>query len=663
MSLFKRASLRTKLILPIIFFTGLIFVVSQVYSFSRAYEAQKAHVIERVIALASGVAFNLQGAILFHDAYAASQVMDAFSADDEIVRANLVTADGAEFSQYRASLTRLPNLSTSQQNELEEKSFIFGDAYIFLKVPVTIEGETIAHLNLTVGKGSFDDIYQDSVDNAILYLVLLTLSSTVLYMAVQRFIIKPVYALNRATQNVIERKDQQTKIPLEAEDEIGDLVSAFNIMLERISQRDTQVAFTLDKLEQEKFFANEVIEAVQHALLVVNERGIVEHFNASTTQVFKCTHQYLQGIRLLDLIKSEENSFLSSAIKLGREFDDKLLRVNDVFGKNQLIRVSCRKLTKQNLYLFAILDVTEAEQARNRQRLAASVFESSQDGLLVINCDGEISIANPAVTRLLGYEQELLIEKRPEDIFQWKQFGAMMADIQEAVSNFGHWQGEVWEHHKDGHSVPIFARVSRLLNIEKEGSYDWVFILSDLSNLKEMERLEYLAHHDSLTGLANRSHLNRELEKLIGRQANHFHPFALLYLDLDGFKQVNDNYGHDAGDEVLKQVADRLLSKTLAGDTVARLSGDEFVVIVHSSDVDTVTILAEEMVSVLSNPIVYRGREMKVGVSIGVFHVAHSGYSIDTIMKTADTAMYQAKTEGKGRFVVEISHAKANTGF
>ncbi|MDW1957470.1 GGDEF domain-containing protein, partial [Vibrio sp. Vb0562] len=224
--------------------------------------------------------------------------------------------------------------------------------------------------------------------------------------------------------------------------------------------------------------------------------------------------------------------------------------------------------------------------------------------------------------------------------------------IIESIENYGVWQGEVIEQNHLGLLVPMFARVNRIVKCEDNGFYDLVIILTDLSNAKEMERLEYLAHHDALTGLANRSKFHLELEDLVQRSGYQRDEFAVLYLDLDGFKEINDTYGHDAGDEVLKRVADRLTSATRHSDLIARLSGDEFVMLVNPANQKVVTRIAEQLLESICAPIEYKGNELKVGVSIGVKLVGVNERDATRILKSADTAMYQAKKAGKGQAIL-----------
>lgn len=205
---------------------------------------------------------------------------------------------------------------------------------------------------------------------------------------------------------------------------------------------------------------------------------------------------------------------------------------------------------------------------------------------------------------------------------------------------------------QDGRLLPMQVKINRIINNEEQGIFDTFIILSDLSHVKEMERLDHLAHHDELTGLANRTKLYDELNEVASNYHDSAAEFGVIYLDLDGFKLVNDTYGHDAGDEVLKQVAERLQSQVRVSDLVARLSGDEFVILVSPTNKHTMTVLAERLITALKQDIIYKGQKLHVGVSIGIHLVNNGQRDIATILKNADSAMYQAKLTGKGKAVL-----------
>lgn len=648
----KHMSIKNKLLVPIFIFISVIFLVSQLISYNVTHKQERLNLIERTNILAKGVSFNLQAAILFDDKISAKEILSAFSADPDILQVKLFSKEQQLFANYQID-GQLPSLRIQDQLQMssDENNALMLDGYIYLLVPVTLEQDIIAYLQVTVSTSSFDAILASVIKNGIIFLILLVITGGLFYLMIQRVIIEPVFSLNEAMQAFVGRRIRKNKLSARSNDEIGDLVNAFKTMLDRLDQREKQVHFTLDKLEQEKSFASEVVETVQHALIVINKNGKIVHYNAATKDVFQCTTAFLDDITIQELIHGSHIDLLSLINDPNFDLDDRLFKIKNMFQQEQLLQISSRGLSKPGQTLLAIQDVTQIEAAQSRQRLAAGVFENSQDGLIVIDHSGVITMANPAVTVLLGFNSDELINQLPEKVFTWQQFTQLMPTIIESTSRYGQWQGEIWEQNKDGTLVPMFAKVSRIMVDEEHNIFDMVFMLSDLSNVKEMERLEHLAHHDSLTGLANRAKFYRELEGVVSTSHYSSAIFSVMYLDLDGFKLVNDTYGHDAGDEVLKQVANRLLSQVRSTDLVARLSGDEFVALVRPTTKEKSCALAERLIQSLSEDIVYKGRVLHVGVSIGV-HLVNSNFrDIDTILKLADSAMYQAKSSGKGKFI------------
>ncbi|MGI9876815.1 diguanylate cyclase domain-containing protein [Vibrio chagasii] len=651
LSFINNMSIKNKLILPIITFIVVTFVTIQSVNYTVTFEREKESLIQRVKVLAQGVAYNLQAAILFEDKSSAQEILSAFVADKDIVRVKLYDVNEQLFASYQASDKNIPRPNAEELNDIADHQFAISESYIFLLVPVTLDDAVIANLRVTISKETFNTILTNIFKIAIVYLLFLLILGGVLVKLIQRFIIAPMFELNEAMQAFVERRSDQPKLVASNRDEIGDLVRAFNTMQERLQHRDNQINFTLDKLQEEKSFANEVIETVQHSLLVVDEKGLIVHANAATRDIFKCSESFLENLLIQDLIATKQTGFLQGVIDCNIELNDELLETTDLFQSKRWLRVSSRSLSKHGRILYAVQDVTDIEIAMSRQRIAAGVFENSKDGLIVLNSSNVITMVNPAVTQLLGYHADLLVGKTPFEVFSWQQFSSLMPTIRSSLENYGQWQGEVWEKSASDDLVPMFVKVNLVSSDEEKDEFDMVLTLSDLSNVKEMERLEHLAHHDALTGLANRARLYKVMDEVVSSSNYANQQFAVIYLDLDGFKHVNDNYGHDAGDAILKEVSNRLLSQVRAGDLVARLSGDEFVLIIKQTNKVMLARLAERLLTLIGQTVHHKQRSLNVGASLGIHLVDNSEHDIDAILKIADEAMYQAKRKGKGQFV------------
>jgi diguanylate cyclase (GGDEF)-like protein/PAS domain S-box-containing protein len=296
-------------------------------------------------------------------------------------------------------------------------------------------------------------------------------------------------------------------------------------------------------------------------------------------------------------------------------------------------------------------DITERKRSEERLRLAASVFATSQEGILISDADNRIIDVNPAFTRLTGYAREEVLGRDPSFLSATRQDQEVFVAMRQALETTGEWQGELWNQRKSG---DVFAELLSVVAVkDMEGHLQHhVSVFSDISMIKAHEAdLDRIAHYDTLTGVPNRRLLGDRLEQAIARARRHGSNMAVCYLDLDGFKPINDQFGHEGGDRLLVEIARRLQSLSRADDTVARLGGDEFVLLWNDIGAEAhCTHALDRVLAEVSAPIVLDGIPVAVSASIGVTLFPDDNVDADSLLRHADHAMYSAKQLGKNRY-------------
>ena len=307
---------------------------------------------------------------------------------------------------------------------------------------------------------------------------------------------------------------------------------------------------------------------------------------------------------------------------------------------------------KQSSYYRSVFfDVTEHKRHTERQRIAAIAFES-QMGICITDTYGLILEANSAFSKVTGYPLNNLRKKHFDFLFSLPDNAALKATVHEALSFKGEWEGEIRDARKDGSIFTVWMNVSKVPTEENLDSY-YVFCLYDITASKiSQEEIHHLAYFDSLTQLPNRRKLNDRLSRILSTMPrSHFHG-AALFIDLDNFKSLNDTKGHAAGDQLLIEVGNRLQRTVREGDTVARVGGDEFVVLLGELSADIAeasyqaNTIGTKILNVLSQPYTLDDFEFNCSASIGINIFGH-GDLAQEVFQHADMAMYQAKKNGR----------------
>ncbi len=281
-----------------------------------------------------------------------------------------------------------------------------------------------------------------------------------------------------------------------------------------------------------------------------------------------------------------------------------------------------------------------------RLRLFTEVFEHTAEGIMFTDRKQNILSVNRAFTMVTGYGLEEIRGKRPSLLQSGWHDAAFYRSMWDSILSDGTWDGEVWNRRKNGQIYPQWLTIIAIK--DTTGSIlEYASILSDISSRQQKkEHMEYLAHYDTLTDLPNRYFFEEYLKKHLFKAQRDQEKFALLFIDLDEFKDVNDNYGHQLGDLVLEKSAQRLKKLLRKSDMLARLGGDEFTLLcecptaVHDSQT-----IAEKMIEELSRPLSLQGFEIQIGCSIGISIYPDDGEDIKTLLGNADIAMYRAKAD------------------
>jgi diguanylate cyclase (GGDEF)-like protein/hemerythrin-like metal-binding protein/PAS domain S-box-containing protein len=297
-------------------------------------------------------------------------------------------------------------------------------------------------------------------------------------------------------------------------------------------------------------------------------------------------------------------------------------------------------------------DITQRRVSENKLHLAASVFTHSHEGIIITSSENKIIDVNHAVEVMTGYSKEELIGHNPKILSSGKHLSIFYKEMWEELNKNSSWTGEIWNKRKDGTLFPEMLTITAVKDDFGELIH-YVALFADISGLKEQQKhLEYIAHYDALTGLPNRILLSDRLHQAMLHAHRNKSTIAIIYLDLDGFKEINDSYGHNIGDKFLTIIANRMKKTLRECDTIARLGGDEFVAVLHNlGNHKECKPMINRLLQAASETVTIEKCDMKVTASLGVtFFDDKDTFDADQLLRFADQAMYQAKLAGKNRF-------------
>ena len=379
--------------------------------------------------------------------------------------------------------------------------------------------------------------------------------------------------------------------------------------------------------------------------------GSIEEANDAFLQLFGYQRDQL-GV-LLEQVLFEKPFFSATESEADRWVHCKA-RNGDSF---MMEKMSVQMQRDDQLYSVVTLwDTTMQEKVLNRLRLSEQIFATALDGIIVTDNQGIIQYVNPAFIQITGYETEELLGMTLRILKSGKHDDSFYQQMWDKLATEGRWNGEIWNRRKSGEVSPEWLAISSIR--DPQGNIlMFTAMFRDLSERYRYEQqIKHQALHDPLTGLPNRRYFHEKLSTAIKAANRQGKSFALIYLDLDGFKQVNDSQGHEAGDQVLRVTAERLLHCVGEHGDCFRMGGDEFAVLLQTEQEDAM-VLAQNIAGFILNdvrqPIGIAEQTATVGTSIGIAMFPQDGQDEETILTTADHRMYAAKRGGRNRIVSE----------
>ncbi|WP_372591616.1 EAL domain-containing protein [Guyparkeria sp.] len=369
---------------------------------------------------------------------------------------------------------------------------------------------------------------------------------------------------------------------------------------------------------------------------------------------------YTREIRFADIIhpddlptvEREVEDFLDQGLKQYRQ-EYRLRMANGEYRWFEDVTRVHSDEQGQPLWLAGVVtDIQDRHEIEEHERLMAKVIENTHEGVLITDRDQVIIEVNPAFTELTGYSADEVVGHTPRVLESGQHGRAFYQDMWASLQSHGHWQGEIWNRRKNGEIYPEILSISAMA--DRDGSIShYVGLFVDITRQKENEsKLDFLAHHDPLTGLPNRLLLVARLEQMIEVGRRRGENVALLMIDLDRFKDVNDSLGHVAGDQLLVKVSERLKARFDEADTIARLGGDEFAMALSGIDsAEQAGEVAGRVIAALGEPWELAGdQHVRILASVGITLFPDSAETPIELLQQADTALYRAKDEGRGTF-------------
>ncbi|MCF8167368.1 MAG: EAL domain-containing protein [Rhodoferax sp.] len=608
-----------------------------------------------------------------------------------------------DFDQIRAGLVRLRQATAQDRAALQEdRRLMFRllrDATDYLAGFESYQYYQLANLEIErrlvflseMIQRRCEDVSQEvqvaiqtRTQTAIGLMVLIFLVSTAAALVLNRYlrgeILRPIVGLMAVTQKIAQG-DLQARADDTSDDEIGALSRSFNRMAGSLGNSQSQLLEKNQSLEDaqrelerrvdartqelvaRELILRQILDTAPIGIFLVDMTGRITQANQSMVDMFGYPISTLLTMEYVALVDPDELemrrqkmlALMNSEIPMV-DLDRKFVRANGQEFMGHLTGKLLRGVDGQKLGLVGVIaDISERKLAEEKLQLAANVFTHAREGIMITDAHGLIVDVNDTFSRITGYSRGESLGRNPRFLQSERQNSEFYSVMWNTLTQQGNWSGEVWNRSKDGKVYAAMQTISAVCDQEGR-TLHYVSLFSDITLIKDHQRqLEHIAHYDALTGLPNRLLLADRLSLAMAHCLRRNQALAVVYLDLDGFKAINDTHGHDVGDEVLVALAQRIKGALRESDTLARMGGDEFVVLlgdlVHAQDSEPLLV---RLLQIAANPVTVTDKgqafEVQVSASAGLTLFPQDDSDADLLLRHADQAMYIAKQSGRNRY-------------
>jgi len=539
--------------------------------------------------------------------------------------------------------------------EYSQTIVLINDSNIIdIAAPIISKGTQVGWARVGISRASITDNLQLVTYKGLLYTLIAILIGVVFAWAMSKGLTSGINKLLQAARGV-QQGQRDVDFSLDRPDELGQLALGLRATVTTLVENETTLRDEHAKMEESEARFRALYNQNPAMFFTLDSNGVILSINDYACTELGYQQKNIIGQSILNIVADKEKVLFNRFIDYCFTHPDTPQR-NETHklrkdGSTLIVSESARVTYNQEntaILLIVCEDITLRKQAEENLRLFGRIFNESYEGIIIADANGLITDVNPTFSGITGYSREEAIGKSPNILNSGKHSPEFYENMWETIKEYGHWQGEVWNRKKDGELFAELLTITSILGKAGEILH-YVGLFSDITQSKQQQdRLELMAHYDVLTQLPNRALFADRFAQAIARSKRSDTLLAICFLDLDNFKPVNDNHGHEIGDQLLIEVAQRIQQCIREDDTVSRQGGDEFAILLGGFEAPPqCEAMLERIHQSLAQPFEIEGYSHQISASSGATMYPLDDSDLDTLLRHADQAMYQAKLAGR----------------